>query len=124
MLQYDYNKITICLGNYQAEFEDFIQAINQIINAIYSIYIEDKEEYNMIFNKDLEILMKKTENNNSLECLINDEKINISIQVLLNEVNEACQEYFSIHSSDNEIEFEYDKYQKIKDLFRERNSYE
>ena len=119
MIYYENNRLELKIGKNEYEFDDFIQAINQIINAIYSIYIEDKEEYNMIFNKDLEILMKKTENNNSLECLINDEKINISIQVLLNEVNEACQEYFSIHSIDNEIEFEYDKYQKIKDLFRE-----
>ena len=114
MIYYENNRLELKIGKNEYEFDDFIQAINQIINAIYSIYIEDKEEYNMIFNKDLEILMKKTENNNSLECLINDEKINISIQVLLNEVNEACQKYFSIHSSDNEIEFEYDKYQKLK----------
>lgn len=119
MIYYENNRLELKIGKNEYEFDDFIQAINQIINAIYSIYIEDKEEYNMIFNKELEILMKKTENNNCLECLINDEKINISIRVLLNEVGEACQEYFSIHSIDNEIEFEYDKYQKIKDLFRE-----
>ena len=53
MIYYENNRLELKIGKNEYEFDDFIQAINQIINAIYSIYIEDKEEYNMIFNKDL-----------------------------------------------------------------------
>ena len=124
MIYYENNKLELRIGNTEYKFDDFVQAINQIITAIYLIYIEDKEEYNMTFNNNLEILMKKTKNNNNLECLFKEEKKNINLQILLNEINHACEGYFSTHSIDNEIKFEYDKYQKIKDLFRVRNSYE
>lgn len=124
MIYYENNKLELRIGKIEYKFDDFVQAINQIITAIYSIYIEDKEEYNMTFNNNLEILMKKTKNNNNLECLFKEEKKNINLQILLNEINDACKGYFSTHSIDNEIKFKYDKYQKIKDLFRVRNSYE
>lgn len=124
MIHYQNNKLELRIGKNEYKFDDFIQVINQIVTAIYSIYIEDKEEYNMIFDNNLEILMKKTKDNNTLECLLDEEKNNINLQILLYEINDVCEGYFTTHSIDNEINFKYDKYQKIKDLFRRRNSYE
>lgn len=114
MLQYDYNKITICLGNYQAEFENFIQVVNGFINAIYFIVKENMEDYKIILNNKLELLLKRNKNIDTLECFINEEKINITIKKLLNEIENVCEKYFSTHPIEKEKKFEYTKYQKLK----------
>ena len=43
MIYYKNDKLGLDLGKNKYEFKDFIQGMNKIIYAIYSIYVENKE---------------------------------------------------------------------------------
>ena len=118
MLIYKKEKVEINIGKTKYESRDFIPTINQFIKGIYFLYIENKESYYISIDNNLEILMQRTENEKNIECLINEEKKNIDIISLINEVNKVCESYFSKHPIDNKKDFKYYKYIEIKKLLK------